>query len=37
VINDVLYIKTHAHSMKTEYEIENGENPIPHLFAGERV
>jgi len=32
VLNDVLYIKTHAHSMKTEYEIDCSENPIPHLY-----
>lgn len=31
-IGDCLYIKTHAHSMKWEYEIENGVNPIPHMY-----
>jgi 16S rRNA A1518/A1519 N6-dimethyltransferase RsmA/KsgA/DIM1 with predicted DNA glycosylase/AP lyase activity len=32
VIDDVLYIKTHAHSMNSEYAIEKGVNPIPHLY-----
>lgn len=32
VIDNVLYLKTHAHSMKWEYEIEKGTNPIPHLY-----
>lgn len=31
-IGDCLYIKTHAHSMKWEYEIDKGINPIPHLY-----
>ena len=32
VIDRVLYIKTHAHSLKWEYEIGLSENVIPHLY-----
>lgn len=32
LLGDILYIKTHAHSMKSEYEMEKGEQPIPHLL-----
>lgn len=32
VIGQILFIKTHAHSMKWEYEIEKDINPIPHLY-----
>jgi hypothetical protein len=32
IVGETLYIKTHAHSMKWEYEIEKNENPIPHLY-----
>jgi hypothetical protein len=29
---DTLYLKTHAHSMKWEYEMHEEGRPIPHLF-----
>lgn len=32
VIDRVLYIKTHAHSLKWEYRIGRSQNPIPHLY-----
>jgi SAM-dependent methyltransferase len=31
-IDRTLFIKTHAHSLKWEYEIQRGANPIPHLY-----
>jgi len=31
--NGVLYLKTHAHSMKWEYEMHEDGHPIPHLFS----
>jgi protein-L-isoaspartate O-methyltransferase len=32
VMGDVLFLKTHSHSMKTEYQLGDSDAPIPHTY-----